>query len=152
MYYIGANHPLPVTPPWDKSSPRFHVVPVQSKEEEEIIRNHLKTRNIVYIGSYEGCGCAFYYEPEKEYLDDIEGIPDENIVNINNEDRQKRKQSVSELQTYLKTITKEGPVRLLVTWAGDEETVPQIRTSMTPDDFSGDGFSIDKFTIVEVKQ
>jgi|SRR6266850_6024371 len=83
--YIAASKPLPVVP-WDPKKPTFHVVPLPETMED--VRKLLPYPHIYYVGSHEGCSCAFNYEHEfksalelRDYLrkaltvtDEIEGF------------------------------------------------------------------------------
>jgi hypothetical protein len=59
--YIAASKPLPVVP-WDPTRPTFHVVPLP--ENKDAVRKLLPYPHIYYVGSHEGCSCAFNYEHE----------------------------------------------------------------------------------------
>jgi hypothetical protein len=83
--YVAASRPLPVIP-WDPTKPAFHVIPLP--EDREVVRKVLGYPHIYYVGSHEGCSCAFNYEHElkaaielRDYLrqaltivDEIEGF------------------------------------------------------------------------------
>jgi hypothetical protein len=83
--YIASFKPLPLIP-WDPSKPTFHVVPLS--EQMEAVRKLLPYPHIYYVGSHEGCSCAFNYEHDlqsvvelRDYLrraltvaDEIEGF------------------------------------------------------------------------------
>jgi hypothetical protein len=83
--YIASPKPLPVIP-WDPDKPAFHVVPLP--EEMAAVRKLLSFEHVYYIGSHEGCSCAFNYEHDlksvlelRDYLrkaltvtDEIEGF------------------------------------------------------------------------------
>jgi hypothetical protein len=83
--YIAASKPLPVIPRNPKK-PAFHVVPLPENMQE--VRALLPYPHIYYVGSHEGCSCAFNYEHEfrsalelRDYLrkaltvvDEIEGF------------------------------------------------------------------------------
>src|SRR6266404_6023342 len=83
--YIAASKPLPLVP-WDPKKPTFHVVPLE--ENNHRVRKLLPYPHIYYVGSHEGCSCAFNYEHEfksalqlRDYLrkaltvtDEIEGF------------------------------------------------------------------------------
>jgi len=83
--YLAASKPLPVLP-WDPNKPAFHVIPLA--EDREDVRQLLTYPHIYYVGSHEGCSCAFNYEHElksaielRDYLrkaltivDEIEGF------------------------------------------------------------------------------
>jgi hypothetical protein len=83
--YIAASKPLPVIPQ-DPEKPAFHVIPLPESMED--VRKLLPYPHIYYVGSHEGCSCAFNYEHEfksalelRDYLrkaltvtDEIEGF------------------------------------------------------------------------------
>ncbi len=83
--YIASNKPLPVIP-WDPKKPTFHVVNLP--ESMRAVRKLLPYPHVYYVGSHEGCSCAFNYEHEiksvvelRDYLrkalavtDEIEGF------------------------------------------------------------------------------
>ena len=83
--YIAASKPLPVVL-WNPQKPAFHVLPLP--EHMEDVRKLLPYSHIYYVGSHEGCSCAFNYEHEfksalelRDYLrkaltvaDEIEGF------------------------------------------------------------------------------
>ena len=83
--YIASVKPLPVIP-WDPNKPAFHVVPLSESMGD--VRKLLTFPHVYYIGSHEGCSCAFNYEHElksvielRDYLrkalavaDEIEGF------------------------------------------------------------------------------
>ena len=57
--YLAASKPLPVIR-LDPNKPAFHVVPLP--EDIEDVRRLLAYPQIYYVGSHEGCSCAFNYE------------------------------------------------------------------------------------------
>lgn len=83
--YIASFKPLPVIP-WDPTKPAFHVIP--APESMQAVRKLLPHPHVYYVGSHEGCSCAFNYEHElksvlelRDYLrkalavaDEIEGF------------------------------------------------------------------------------
>jgi hypothetical protein len=83
--YIAASKALPVLP-WNPNEPAFHVVPLTKDMED--VRQLLTYPHIYYVGSHEGCSCAFNYEHDlksaielRDYLrkaltivDEIEGF------------------------------------------------------------------------------
>jgi hypothetical protein len=83
--YIASFKPLPVVP-WNPNKPAFHVIPLP--ESMRAVRKLLPYPHVYYIGSHEGCSCAFNYEQEfksvlelRDYLrkalavtDEIEGF------------------------------------------------------------------------------
>lgn len=79
--YIGAPKALP-TVPWDPLKPAFHVIKLPKKGAD--VRRLLRCEHIYYVGSHEGCSCAFNYEHEfksvlelRDYLRGALSIADE---------------------------------------------------------------------------
>lgn len=59
--YIASYKPLPVIS-WNPKKPAFHVVPLP--ESMDAVRKLLPHPHVYYVGSHEGCSCAFNYEHE----------------------------------------------------------------------------------------
>ena len=59
--YIASYKPLPVIP-WDPKKPTFHVISLP--ESMDAVRKLLPHPHVYYVGSHEGCSCAFNYEHE----------------------------------------------------------------------------------------
>ena len=179
MVYIGSDHPLPMTAPWDEKNPKFHVTPVE-KSDEEAVRKCLRTNYVIYAGSTMGCGCNFEYDSKettqwwfeskpdqmKEYLEDQtqdkllrDELLDLWLSTVDQASKMKHlkcwlqdKQSVDDLRAYLDRNSKTGSLRVLVTWAEEESTAPQWVLSVTPEFFGGESFYIEEFTLLEVSQ
>jgi hypothetical protein len=155
MIYIGSDKPLPLTDPFDKKNPRFHVIPPW---KEEAVREHLRTKYVVYAGSVMGCGCNFEYESEEsihffyaEHPDLISG-KEEYLKSW-----RECKQSVDDLRAYLDQASRRRPVRVLVTEEGKESDPPRCVLSVGPDFFGGESFQFIQYpfyftTLLEVNQ
>ena len=79
--YIAASKPLPVIP-WDPDKPAFHVIPLPENMGD--VRKFLPHPHIYYVGSQEGCSCAFNYEHDfkavlqlRDYLRKALAVSDE---------------------------------------------------------------------------
>ena len=84
--YIASSKPLPLVP-WDPEKPAFHVIPLP--DDRPAVRKLFRHPHIYYVGSHEGCSCAFNYEHDfkpalqlRDYLrkalavsKEIEGLP-----------------------------------------------------------------------------
>jgi hypothetical protein len=57
--YIASSKSLPLVP-WDPEKPAFHVVPLP--DDRPAVRKLFQQPHIYYVGSHEGCSCAFNYE------------------------------------------------------------------------------------------
>jgi hypothetical protein len=76
--YIASDIPLPViqqhetskdaieSPSWPLEAQRFHTRTLSP--EQEAVRSHFSHTQVLYAGSYEGCGCGFNFG--REYPDD----------------------------------------------------------------------------------
>lgn len=79
--YIASPKPLPVIP-WDPEKPAFHVIPLPENRND--VRKLLPYPHIYYVGSHEGCSCAFNYEHDfkaviqlRDYLRKTLAVTDE---------------------------------------------------------------------------
>jgi hypothetical protein len=66
--YIASFKPLPLLP-WDPNKPSFHVVPLP--DSMQVVRKLLPYPHIYYVGSHEGCSCAFNYEHQLQSVVDL---------------------------------------------------------------------------------
>ena len=107
----------------------------------------------MYAGSSEGCGCCFSYvsaeEWERQLAEVVDAASPEELKLLREGWLQDRK-SVDDLRAYLAEITKAGPVRVLVTWVGEESTLPHRVLAVTPDYFGGESFDLEEFTLFDV--
>jgi hypothetical protein len=94
--YIASSKSLPLVP-WDPEKPAFHVIPLP--DDRPTVRKMFRHPHIYYVGSHEGCSCAFNYEHDikpavqlRDYLrralaatDEIEGFacrPDQESLDV----------------------------------------------------------------------
>ena len=63
--YLAGSQELPVIP-WDESKPAFHVLHLS--KEAEAVRKHFKFNYVYYVGTAQGCSCAFNYEHEHDSI------------------------------------------------------------------------------------
>jgi len=77
--------------------------------EKEVIGLKKKfTKNyIYYVGSYQGCGCGFSYDPLEEIVED--------------EEDEKTKKSVEALITLVSKLTQNDNLEFYCCWDGDWE-------------------------------
>ncbi len=61
--YLSSSKTLPVLP-FDPEQPGFHVH--ELSVEEDGVRAHFTHPHVYYVGSTQGCSCAFNYEHEFE--------------------------------------------------------------------------------------
>ena len=135
--YIASNSPLTIIP-WNEKNPSFHVTSLL--KAEEVIKTHLNLKNIVYAGSYEGCGCAFNYGREyPEYENDSEEL-------------HKANNSYSQLCEYLyDLITQNILVQILCCWEGEQKISPSIFREIKYSDLRKEDFFFIQNELITIK-
>lgn len=63
--YLAGPQELPVIP-WDASKPAFHVIHLP--KGAEAVREQFRSNYVYYVGSAQGCSCAFNYEHESDSI------------------------------------------------------------------------------------
>jgi hypothetical protein len=63
--YLAASQELPVIG-WDEAKPAFHVIRLPKSAED--VRKHFRSECVYYVGSQQGCSCAFNYEHEYDSI------------------------------------------------------------------------------------
>ncbi|HXJ23439.1 MAG TPA: hypothetical protein VMT03_24710 [Polyangia bacterium] len=125
MIYLAADVPLR-TVEWREDAPGFNTS--MPAPDEQRVRCQFTKPNLVYAGSYEGCGCGFQlgeYPPES-----LE--PDEVV---------QRRRSLHEFAAYLREeLPRVGTIELYACWDGDQETPPVHYRTLTPASFEADTF------------
>lgn len=66
--YLGSSKALPIVP-WDPNKPAFHVIELATKAPA--VRRLLRYEHVYYVGSYEGCSCAFNYAHELKSVTEL---------------------------------------------------------------------------------
>ncbi|MDD5057805.1 MAG: hypothetical protein PHQ60_08025 [Sideroxydans sp.] len=125
MIYLSAAKPLSKIE-WNEAEPRFYISTLAPNEER--VSCQFKTQNVVYAGSYEGCGCGFQYGeyPAENYE------PDE---------LKNRRRSLDDFAKYLRNeLPKVGAIELFACWDGDQEAAPEHRRSLTPASLEANDF------------
>jgi len=79
--YLGSPKELPLIS-WDPEKPAFHVIKLPKRAAA--VRKLLRYEYVYYIGSHEGCSCAFNYAHEfksvlelRDYLRNALSLADE---------------------------------------------------------------------------
>jgi hypothetical protein len=93
---------------------------------------------IYYARSHEGCGCAFGYQSIEEIRS--WGLPEDVLASALRA-RQQSVHDLAALREYLTESARLGPLRLLVTWMGDEERPLSRYRRVDASYFGGDSFS-----------
>lgn len=119
--YIASDRPLPLTPQpvsvaegtssptWPQEAQRFHTATLQPAQEA--VRSHFNHPHVLYVGSYEGCGCGFNYGRE---------CPD---VEVDAAHLTAARESVAELVRYVQY----SGVREIYSCQFDDEAKPVTR-------------------------
>lgn len=125
MIYLAADVPLR-TIEWRKGDLSFNTSTLAA--EEERVRRQFTKPNLIYAGSYEGCGCGFQLgEYPRESLE-----PDEVV---------QRRRSLHEFAAYLREeLPRTGTIELYACWDGDQEEPPVHRRTLTPSSLEADTF------------
>jgi len=78
--YIASDQKLPVvkqreypedvmsSPTWPREAQRFHTA--ELRPEQEPVRSHFGCEQVLYAGSYEGCGCGFNFGRDYPNIED----------------------------------------------------------------------------------
>ena len=127
VYYLGTDGNAPLTTPWSKDSPAFNVSEIDGPERDHV-RKQLPHRNIVYIGSHEGCGCGF-----RSYRDGylMEGDAKEADTDADH----------AGLADYLARLpASDRPIQIFGCWSGDESTPIEYSREISPSDLLDPSF------------
>lgn len=106
LLYLASSKVRPAIA-WDEKQPGF-LVKIDDPEVEKV-RSHFSRPHIHYLGSSDGCGCAFRRDPDWVFAGEEEA----------------RKQLIQESQLRLyrylsECLQDEEAVELYGCWAGDE--------------------------------
>ena len=94
--YLAADEPLPLLN--DHPGAVFYTAELRDKNDEAV-RQHFTKRYVVYVGSFEGCGCGFFKLEHAEYAEP--------------EEVESRRSSLSALAAYLSDALRQcGAVEL----------------------------------------
>lgn len=100
--YIAADTPLPLIP-WDEESSQPLVVR-ELRPAEEAVRSHFSKSHVYFVGTYEGCGCAFNFG--RDYPD----------WEVEEEELVAARQSIDSLSSYIRETGAEE-----LYWCSSEE-------------------------------
>jgi hypothetical protein len=133
MLYLGSDMPLP-TSEWKKESPAFFLSETDGNIKKA--KRHFTKPNVYYAGSYEGCGCGFFFS---EFNDP--------------EDYDIRKNTARGLVNMIeRSLLSSHSAELLVTWAGCEKKKPKRRLEMNPQELLGEEFPLEEQDFVVFKK
>ncbi len=114
--FIGTIKPLPRVP-WSKDAPDVHVEGLT--DHNVMVKVHLCSPEVQYVGSSEGCGCSFRYWSE-ETGESSEDRSEQ--IAYNAETRRNRESLIRILQN-----SGEQAVNLYGVWEGDFDKAPESR-------------------------
>jgi hypothetical protein len=99
---------------------------------EGLVRQHLDHPYVYYLGSFMDCGCAFNYSTDPSI------------------GRTAFMKAVRQLRSYLRRVTRDGPVELLVYWSGSQGAAPTEHLHVSPRFFGGREFFLDGHSLLTV--
>lgn len=124
VVYAASSVPLPAVP-WDPDAPAFHVEPWEDRTKRtklaaweqaaQCVRDHFSRPHVAYVGSCDGCGCAFGFEDPPS-----DGRPAELM-----EDEERAEHGA--LADYLAPLLAAGAeIELYACWSGEEDQPPAL--------------------------
>jgi hypothetical protein len=135
MLYMASDAELPLTEPW-KPGMSFSVEAL-SDEKAKLLRDKLPARHRYYVGSEEGCGCAFRLE-----IRDNGEVFDEQAS-----------PSRSGLQSYLETHLDDGmSAQFYSCWDGDELLPVALRSRLRVHDLSTSAWLFEQREYVSLRR
>ena len=139
--YIGSCRELPITAASAGEVDVFHVVKVESDEDEPFLHTVLDAPYVVRAcAPPHGCGCGFGYEAPAVVRDTIDGIPsDVSAAIVRN--YLARVQIVRDLRRYLRSAAGAADVRVWAMWC--EPKPPRGSTEVSLSFFGGRSFGFE---------
>lgn len=133
MLYLASDYELPPCPDstWEDGATFF--VRALLAEEESLYRDFFTKRHVVYLGSSDGCGCAFHYAPDEEVFSP-DGMPAD-VFERCVADRVRRLDGLSRLHVFIHAAARAGDLELLIAW-GSVRPESVERRSVTVDHFA----------------
>ncbi len=126
MVYMAADTELPLVP-LNEESFICVVQPCESPVARQFSKNH-----IYYVGSYQGCGCGFTYDRNR----DCSLLPPE-VREFALHDDENRRRSVDGLIGYLRdNLPLAGEIELYSCWDGNEAGTAAQVSELTIDEFA----------------
>ncbi len=136
--YIGTESPCETTK-WDEYNRKFYIEGLHSRDKC-VLENFTKP-NVYYAGSWQGCGCGFFSEPEwTETAEELEEI-------------ENTKRCISDLAGFLsKKLENTNEIELFVCWEGDQGGKPERKIEKTPNELLGHSLPLDEMDFVIIKK
>ena len=134
--YIGSDKELPCSK-WDAKNPAFFVEDIMDSNHDGV-EIQFDKKFIYYAGSYQGCGCGFYYQDyDVGYEQDPEEI-------------EKSKADVEKLIQYLEDALADNTIQLFACWEGMQKNKPDFKGTIKPRDLMNSEFLIDSYNVPEL--
>ena len=106
MFYLASDLELPLVPPSDGSISVTKLDP-----EDAVVRRQMDMPHVAYVGSHEGCGCGFLYEPE--------ACPEDGPAVL---------KSLGQLADYVERQAAQGSrIQLYAAWDGEQGEGTPVR-------------------------
>ncbi len=136
--YIGTDAPCQ-TSKWDENDRKFYIEDL-SDRDQKVMRHFIKP-HVYYAGSWQGCGCGFFAEPE--------WAESENDLNEINATRK----CISDLVGFLRKVLETSiSIELFVCWEGDQGIDPKRNLEVTPDELLGHSLPFQELDFAIVKK
>ena len=128
MLYIAANETLPLIA-WNKRQPAFNVSNIGRFSRH--VRTQFSKPHVYFVGAHTGCSCGF----------------------LDSQIESDAKASICKLSEYLSNaLETTETLELFSCWCGDENTEPETRQTLTPQDIMSDDFVLDELQFITVKK
>jgi len=140
VLYIGTDIPCR-TSKWDLHDRKFYIEDLQ--EKGQIIIQYFLKPYVYQAGSWRGCGCGFFAEPQ--------WVASDNHI----EEIESTKNCISDFVTHLnKLLQKSDEIELFVCWEGDQSKEPERKLEVTPIDLLGDSLPLKErnFVVIKIKK
>ena len=136
--YIGTDISCK-TSKWSAHDPKFYIEDLQEKDKNVV---HQFSKPYIYnAGSWRGCGCGFFAEPEwtesENHYEEIENTT----------------KCISDFVAFLNRILqKSDGIELFVCWEGDQSKRPERKLEVIAGDLLGHSLPIKELDFVIIKK
>lgn len=138
--YIGTDIPCQTTN-WEPHDRNFYIEDLQAKDQ--IVVQNFSKPYVYYAGSWRGCGCGFFAEPEwadsDNHIEEIEGT----------------RNCISDFVTYLnKLLQNSDEIEMFLCWEGYQSKEPERKLEVTTIDLLGDSLPLKErdFVVIKMKK
>ncbi len=133
VVYISSNKPILITSVIEKSS-GFHIR--ETEKYERSVHQHFSKRYIYYLGSAEGCGCAFMMDGVYPDIAEFYTV----------------KESYRLLSDFLRGEIENEIIEIYACWIGEENDKPEVFEKISVADLINKDFGFEEghFYTVEI--